>query len=128
MGERDNQYTFALKPEQQTGKFINSLVVIAHIQYLLFLLLSAISFIIHIRRQKELNILPILIIGFILVHILVEAQARYRYEFYIFIVIFSADPISYCIEKAKAVPGSKKSKHRLLLSYKELTNKFNINN
>lgn len=109
MGKRDNQYYFALS-EDKINNNIEFLLKIGNIQYL-FLLLG--TFIILMNRIKIGNsnndIFYILIIGFVLVHIFIETQTRYRYELYIFTAILS----SQCVEIFKPKYNLFKNKSNL---------------
>ncbi len=104
MGEKDHQYTFALKPEALNSSFIKNLTTFGHFQYLFLLLFALLMMIIIIRKKTyELTLIHILFIGFILVHMFVEAQTRYRYEAYIFIIILGAGSIEYFLSSASYV-------------------------
>jgi hypothetical protein len=94
MGQIDHQYSFALNANQISS--IQVFLNFGHFQYLIFIILALLSFIIR-KRQKNnaFTIINVLFVGFILVHIFVEAQTRYRYETYFFLIIMSADFICY---------------------------------
>ncbi|RCX18856.1 dolichyl-phosphate-mannose-protein mannosyltransferase [Anaerobacterium chartisolvens] len=110
LGEKDHQYTFALSQEMRSGSFIKILVNIGHLQYL-FLILSAMAAVLFKikRKSTELNIIYILLIGFIFVYLFIEAQTRYRYEAYIFICIFASEAVSYFIDNTKRLLLSKRN-------------------
>lgn len=102
MGEKDHQYTFALNKEQLTESIVKNLTSLAHIQYLLLLVFALLTLALKIKQRKiEINIIYILFIGFILVHLFVEAQTRYRYEAYIFIIILAANSIGYICDRGR---------------------------
>lgn len=93
-GGRDNQYTFALTDKSK----VNGLMITGHFQYLALIIFSLISILLRLRKEKvQLNQFAIIFIGFICVHILVEAQTRYRYEAYICLIVTASEAISYFI-------------------------------
>lgn len=95
LGDKDNQYQFSL-----SGKGVNCLVEmfkdIGHLQYIFITFFSLISLLIMmIKKKNPIDIFNILIVGFILVHIFIETQPRYRYETYIFLMITSSQVVNY---------------------------------
>lgn len=90
MGYSDNQYSFALK-SKQINNYIHTLIKMGNMQYVFFLMCVFISIILKFNNSKDdIDIFLILIIGFVLIHILIETQSRYRYEIYVFIDILAS--------------------------------------
>lgn len=90
MGEQDNQYIFALTYDKINDK-IRLLLKIGQMQYIFLLMCTVITLMMASRKTIDsINIFCILIIGFVLVHIFIETQSRYRYEIYVFIVILAS--------------------------------------
>ena len=103
LGNKDNQYDFALTNEKTTD-YIFKLSEIGNLQYL-FLIIGALMTLIgrFKRNNKEIDILCLLFIGFALVHVFIETQTRYRYEMYIMLVILAAEFIAKFMKKTKSV-------------------------
>lgn len=99
MGYKDNQYSFALNKEK-INNYIYMLTQIGNIQYI-FLLMGTVLILIDRLRSpiNDIDIFCILIIGFILVHIFIETQPRYRYEVYVFTDILTSQFIFKVISK-----------------------------
>lgn len=90
MSFKDNQIDFAVSGEKLTT-IIFMLTDIGKVQYTLLLLFTFISILLARKSsESDINILYILIIGFVLVHIFIEVQTRYRYELYVFFTIISS--------------------------------------
>ena len=90
MGGKDNQYEFALENAKIT-EFINYLLELGHLQYITMIVFSLAAIILKlIDRRIKVDIISILIIGFMLVHVFIETQTRYRYETYVFLSILSS--------------------------------------
>jgi len=106
MGEKDHQYTFALGKERQESKFVKNITGLAHTQYLIIILFSLITLMNRINnKSSDINITHILFIGFILVHIFIEAQTRYRYDAYILMFIFASEGMEYLFSNIKRNTG-----------------------
>jgi 4-amino-4-deoxy-L-arabinose transferase-like glycosyltransferase len=109
MGEKDHQFTFALTKLQQSEPPVRNLTMLGQMQYLLLLLFGFLAVIIKFRAKSEdMNLIYISFLCFVLVYILIEAQTRYRYDAYFFLVIiasealvFSYDTIVKCIQTHK---------------------------
>ena len=89
-GDADNQYYFALTPSQ-INSYIYELVNIGNIQYAFLLIGTFIWLMVNLKKNgTDLDMLPILIIGFVTVHVFIETQTRYRYEIYVFTDILTS--------------------------------------
>lgn len=99
MGYKDNQYSFALDKEK-INNYIYMLTKIGNMQYIFLLMGTVITLIDRLRKSKgDIDIFCILIIAFILVHIFIETQPRYRYEVYVFMDILTSQFIFKMISK-----------------------------
>lgn len=103
LGKRDNQYSFSLT-ENKVNDNTFKLLEIGNLQYL-FLIIGALGTLIGRlkKRKQDIDIICILLIGFILVHIFIETQTRYRYEMYILLAILAGEFVSKFMKKTKSV-------------------------
>jgi len=104
VGEKDNQYVFALNGNKLSQRPLIALINVGQAQYVLLLLAALVTVSVRLKRSDDGSALfAILLLTFILAHIPVEAQPRYRYEAYIFVVIFAAESIYHLVEKASQI-------------------------
>lgn len=90
MGSSDNQYYFALSQDKINNN-IYYLVHLGNVQYMFLLVCALIALLIKLKNPKDnIDIFSILIIGFVLVHIFIEVQPRYRYEIYVFLAVLTS--------------------------------------
>ncbi len=103
MGDADNQYYFALTTSQ-INNYIFELVNIGNIQYAFLLIGTFIWLIVNLKKSSnDLDILPILIIGFVTVHVFIETQPRYRYEIYVFTDILTSKFLGNVVFKLRNI-------------------------
>lgn len=108
MGEKDHQYTFALDSVKLTDKKIKILASFAHIQYFILLCLAFLSVAIF-KRSLPANFVLVLILiaNFLAVHLLIEAQTRYRYDIYMLIIILASIPTYHFIHSFEKLNSNK---------------------
>ncbi len=101
LGDRDNQFSFALNEEQKADSLSRNLVGLGHVQYLYLLVFAFLAMILKIKsKSTDLTLLHISFLGFIWAYLFIEAQTRYRYEAYFFLIILAAEAIVFCYDKA----------------------------
>jgi hypothetical protein len=97
-GERDNQYVYALNRDQRAQRAIAALVDLGQGQYTLLLLAATLAIGRRLRQPApDLALFAILLLAFVLVHVPIETQTRYRYEAYVFIAVLAADVVGYLV-------------------------------
>ena len=110
IGDKDNQYGFALADDKMNNN-VYLFSDLGNMQYIIFLVCAIISIIGRTRKiNDDIDIFCILIIGFVLVHIFIETQPRYRYEIYVFITILSSQFIGKVLSKSFKQCNNNKSR------------------
>ncbi|AJA47148.1 hypothetical protein CPAST_c10480 [Clostridium pasteurianum DSM 525 = ATCC 6013] len=99
MGYTDNQYNFAITKDK-INNYIFTLIKAGNVQYIFLLICALISLILKFRNEnKDIDLFSLLVLGFILIHILIETQPRYRYEIYVFIHMLTGEFIAAVTSK-----------------------------
>ncbi|MBU3104989.1 hypothetical protein [Clostridium gasigenes] len=81
-GANDTSMNLSLTDEVQNNKYLDILIKIEKIQYMILMIMFLGSIIITIRRKdgfKNTHLYLIIFIGYFLAHLLIEVQPRYRY-------------------------------------------------
>ena len=100
LGERDNQYIFAVANDKSVTPFISVLVGLGQMQYLVFVALAAWSALLQLKNNDNRWILMLIALaGFISVYLLIEVQTRYRYEAYLIIIMLASNTLYYLFLK-----------------------------
>lgn len=98
-GGMDNQLDFSLAKDKLNNN-VYLLGDAGSMQYILLLICTTASLILKLKKYRQsIDIFYILLIGFVLVHVFIEAQTRYRYEVYVFLIILSAEIGSFIKKK-----------------------------
>lgn len=90
--------SFSLNYEGASEKLVNSLLKIEKIQFVGIIVLAFLSVLLSIIRKTKFSyyhFFMIILIGYVLVHLIVEVQTRYRYFIVPTMLILSIDIFSY---------------------------------